>query len=359
MRGPTYEGGGVMRFKGMNRSALFALVAAFGLAACSESPAGPDVTASVGDPELEVAADVDLAESAVQDAEISLSVSGPPSPEVQDLIDQARAKWKEAREAFAAGDKELARELADEARMLLAEALITARGEEVIDAMLARLDNIIERLAEPAEHYDRPAELKAILETCADEAQALADAGDTIGAGAQLIYCLQLADRARLRFRDMVRDRINHARLAVARGHEAVGLATRMLGDSPTQTQMDLLTAAEALQRTAEAALGQGSPRRAAALAHRAESTALAAVVDIDGVSPEEARAILDADEALIAAAEAAIGPDPTPQQRALLAIAVRLHDAGLRVLSSSDRGRRGVGLLWHSAVTAAILVGD
>jgi hypothetical protein len=198
-----------------------------------------------------------------------------------------------------------------------------------------------------------------MLETCADEAQALADSDDLIGAGAQLIYCLQLADRARLRFRHMVHDQANHVRVAVARGHEAVGLATRMLGDSPTQTQSDLLLAAEALQRTAEAALSQGSPRRAAALAHRAEWTALAAVVDIDGVSPEEARAILDADEALIAQAEAAIGPDPTPAQTALLNIAIRLHDAGVHKLSSSDRGRRGVGLLWHSAVTAAILIGD
>ncbi len=350
-----------MRFKGINRSVLLALVAVFGLAACSENPAGPNEgSASIADAELEVAADADLAETAVQEAEISLSVSAStPSPEVQDLIDQARAKWKEAREAFAAGDKELAKELADEARRLLAEAMITARGEEVIDALMARVDHIIERLAEPAEQYDRPAELKAMLEACADEAQVLADSDDLIGAGAQLIYCLQLADRARLRFRDMVRDRINHVRLAVARGHEAVELATRMLGDSPTQTQADLLTAAEALQRTAEAALSQGSPRRAAVLAHRAEWTALAAVVDIDGVSLEEAQAILDADEDLIAQAEAAIGPDPTPAQAVLLNIAIRLHDAGVRRMNSSDRGRRGVGLLWHSAVTAAILIGD
>jgi len=349
-----------MRFKGINRNALLALVAAFGLAACSDNPTAPNGgSASIADAELEVAADPDLAETAVQDVEISLSVSATPSPEVQDLIDQARAKWKEAREAHAAGDEELAKQLAEEARRLLAEAMITARGEEVIDAMMGRLDNIIERLAEPAEQYDRPAELKAMLETCADEAQALADSDDLIGAGAKLIYCLQLTDRARLRHRDMVRDRVNHARLAVARGHEAVGLATRMLGDSPTQTQADLLLAAEALQRTAEAALSQGSPRRAASLAHRAEWTSLAAVVDIDGVSPEEARDILDADEALIAQAEAAIGPDPTPAQAALLNIAIRLHDAGVRKLSSSDRGRRGVGLLWHSAVTAAILIGD
>lgn len=350
-----------MRFKGMNRSALLALVAAFGLAACSDNPTGPvNGAGSIADAELEIAADGDLAESALQEAEISLSLaSTTPPPEVQDLIDQARAKWKEAREAFAAGDEDLARQLADEARRLLAEAMITARGEEVIDAMMARVDNIIERLAEPAEQYDRPAELKAMLETCADEAQALIDSDDLIGAGAQLIYCLQLTDRARLRHRDMVRDGLNHARLAVARGHEAVELATRMIGDSPTQTQADLLLAAEALQRTAEAALGQGSPRRAAALAHRAEWTALAAVVDIDGVSLEEAQAILDADEALIAQAEAAIGPNPPPAQAAILQLAIRLHDAGVRKMTSSDRGRRGVGLLWHSAVTAAILVNE
>ena len=349
-----------MRFKGMNRNGLLALVAVFGLAACSDNPAGPnDINTSTGDAELEVAADPDLAETAVQDVEISLSVSANVPPEVQDLIDQARAKWQEAREAFAAGDEELAKQLADEARRLLAEAMITARGEEVIDHMMAKLDHIIERLAEPAEQYDRPAELKATLEACADEAQVLIDSDDLIGAGAQLIYCLQLTDRARLRHRDMVRDRLNHVRLAVARGHEAVELARRMLGDSPTQTQADLLLAAEALQRTAEAALGQGSPRRAAVLAHRAEWTSLAAVVDIDGVSPEEARAILDADEALIAQAEAAIGSNPTPVQLAVLNLAIRLHDAGVRKMQSGDRGRRGVGLLWHSAVTAAILIDE
>ncbi len=346
-----------MRFKERSRIALLAVGA---VVACSDGPLTPDpgpATSSVSDADLEVAIDVDLAETAVSDAEISLFVrdAAEVPAEAQELIQQARETFRAAREAFTAGDEEEARRLATEARRLIAEAIILVHGEEAIARMKEQLATIIDRLAEPAEQYDRPAELKALLETILAEAEAACDAGDAVTAGERLLYAFQILDRARLRHRDMIRDRITYTRLAVARGHEAVQLATRLIGDGGTPTQLDLLQAAAALQRTAAAALGQGSFRRAAALAHRAEWTSLMAYVDIDGVSAEEAEMVESVAAELIEAAAAAIGDEPTAVQQKLLNIAKRLFHAGEQRRTSTDR--YGVGLFWHSAVTAALLV--
>jgi len=69
----------------------------------------------------------------------------------------------------------------------------------------------------------------------------------------------------------------------------------------------------------------------------------------------EQAAALLQLAETLIAEATVAIGDDSTPVQAAILRRAIHLKDLGARGVNNLHW--RGVGLLWHSAVTAATLL--
>ncbi|MFQ5746848.1 MAG: hypothetical protein ACE5HF_06465 [Gemmatimonadota bacterium] len=348
------------------KKAFLAFVMAAGVAACGEVPTAPVTgngggsgsTATGGSSsvssglEVEVAGDSVAAEVAVEDAALSM---GLPPLTAGSPFAEAREKFRAAREAFAAGDTALAKELAMEGRILLSQALIDTRGEEVIGQLFGRVEKLIERLDEADDEFDGIVELKAALEGLLAEARDFESQGDLVAAGERLLLALQMTDRARLRHRDFRLNPMAAARLAVARGEAGVELATRMLGDTATQRQLRILTHAAELEGRAQAALAVGAFRRAVVLGWRAEAMSLFAVLGGDRPTAEKARLILDVANTLIEEARAAIGPDATGQQKALLRRAIHLRDMGVRKLQNGQW--RGVGLLWHAAVTAKILL--
>jgi hypothetical protein len=146
--------------------------------------------------------------------------------------------------------------------------------------------------------------------------------------------------------------------LAVALGAEAVQLANRILSENPTadtESQEYLDTAEEYLAQ-ARKALEAGEEARAAHLAHLAQWWALKAVVLPGGITDEEARFILGLAETLLAEARAAIGPEVTPVEEALITRAARLLERGKEALGNGVC--RGIGALWKSAVVSSYLIG-
>lgn len=147
------------------------------------------------------------------------------------------------------------------------------------------------------------------------------------------------------------------AALAVELAERSVAHAERLLeGTEPEDVQLRHLDRAREALRRAEAALEEGRPVAAAELARVARTAALMAVVLPRGVSPEEARAILDLAEELIEQARAALGPEASDLETHLLTLAGRLFDAGSQAVA--DGATRGVVLLWTSAALAAVLIG-
>jgi len=348
------------------KKALIAFLMAAGLAACGDAPTAPGLAGGTGVTggsgsasvslasglEVQVAGDSVAAEVAVEDAALSMGLppltSGSPFAEV-------REKFRAAREAFAAGDTALAKELAMEGRTLLAQALIDTRGEEVIAHLFGRVEKMVERLDEADDEFDAVVELKTALEELLGEARDFESQGDLVAAGERLLLALQMTDRARHRHRDFRRNPLMAARLAVARALAGVDLATRILGDTATQEQVRILTHAAELAGRAEAALAVGAFRRAVVLGGRAEAMSLFAVLGGDRPTAEEARLVLGIADTLIQEARAAIGPGASGQQKALLRRAIYLRDRGLRKLQNGQW--RGVGLVWRAAVTASLLL--
>jgi len=341
------------------RTATIVTVLLLGLAGCSETPSAPDFQADgqlTEDAELEIAADETLSEVLVEDAETGME--DPSDPEVADLLAGARERFRAARLARRDGNAAEARRLAKEARTRLARALIADRGEEALAELRERLEVFLAGLDGELEDLEEPRGLRERLAALSGRAGRFADRGQREAAAERFLFALQRADLSRARRHDRETDRFAFARLQVARAGEAVDLARRLLEEAatgPTETQRQLLAKAERLAEVASAALQRDALRRAAVYARHAEWVALVAVVDLDGVTREEAREIRKVARALLERAREAVGGGDTPSRQRLLRLAVRLFEAGTDRLEDGEK--RGVALLWRSATTSSVLL--
>lgn len=352
----------------MRRWTIRAMLAAFvlaGLAACGDESSilDPD---SISEPsEIDVLVDQDLTDAILADAEAALAaVEGAPAgaaggaalfvepdptkvSEARQLLEQARQKFLEARQAWLRGDTEMAAELAQEARELVAEALILVYGEEAYTTLLSRVDQVITWLEErgddgTSELLDRIRELRA-------EAEALKDT-DLVVATSKLIAALQIAHRERAHHRRM--EMRQHARLSVFMAASAVQLAGEIAGGDATPEQVHALRHAQHLLQHANQALQAGRFRLAFGLGREAVNLGLVVAMLEPGIEQNRVEAMIQLSERAIAAAEEALaGRDSTSFAARLLEHAKELQARGLALADS--RPRVAVVLLWHASVTA------
>ena len=241
--------------------------------ACGESPSGPDGQDDAGSVdvpitesfEVQVAADPVVAEAMVEDASLAAVdavASGGPWAEARELFRQARQAWRN-------GDTEKAAELAEQGRLVLAEALIDRRGQEGFDALLMRVDLLIDRLEDPAEKYARLGELRDRMIELRDEALVLEGDGDLVGASERLIFALAIADRMRHRFHDAVRNPEAFANAAVGIATAVFEEVVEQVGPEADTRPWHALAHARELLRRSNAALEAGAWHRAIVLARR------------------------------------------------------------------------------------------
>ena len=339
------------------RILMLAGLLASGATACDDSATGPGSdgsSAELGvnaDMELQVVGDADLAEVVIDDMSLSMDMptDGPP-------FGVARECFRDARQLLRSGDEDAARTQARECRMNLVRAMLERHGEESIDEMFGRVESLVERVGEAGDEFARHAELEARLRGLLQEAYTLRDDGDQVGAGERLVLALQIADRMRHRHPGFDADPQAVARLAMARSAEAVRLADRLIPD-PTLKQEGLLFRAVELRRRAQFSFEHAWYRRAVAQAHRAEQLSLVAVLNGERPTVQDAERLLVLADEMIAGAEDAIGENPTEAQQRLLELAVRLRNRGAEAINAWQW--RGVGLLWRSAITSAVLIPD
>jgi hypothetical protein len=338
------------------RMLMLAALIAGGTAACDDGPSDPgqggfNELGVEGDLELQVVGDEDLAEVMIEDAAFSMD-----SPPEAARFGPRRECFQGARRLLREGDATGARVRATECRAALVAEIIEARGEEVVDEWFGRVEAILARIDEADDEFERLEDLEAKLQELLAEAESLRASGDLVGAGERLVLGLQIADRMRHRHHDFVRDPEGHARLAIARGGEAIGLATRLVPEPTVRQEVILFRATEHLRR-AGFAFEQGWYRRAVVNARHAEELALFAVLEGEKPTVEDALFVLEVAEGALEAAWEAIQPDPTDAELAVYERARRLKERGEQAINTWHW--RGVGLLWHSAVTAHLLIPD
>lgn len=334
---------------------MLAALVAIGTVGCDDSPTGPgagDSSTELGvnaDMELQVVGDADLAEVLIDDMSLSMTTptAGPP-------FGAGRECFGEARQLLRDGDEDAARTRARECRTNLVRAMFERRGEGVIDEMFARVENLVERVGEASDEFARLAELEVRLQGLLAEAYVFRGGGDLVGAGERLVLALQIADRMRHRHPDFDRNPEAVARLAMARSGEAIRLAERLIPE-PSLQQEGLLFRAVEFRRRAQFSFEHSWHRRAVAQAHRAEQLSLLAVLNGERPTVEDAERLLGLADEVIAGAQAVIGDAPTEAQRRILEHAIRLRNRGAEAINTWQW--RGVGLLWRSAITAAVLV--
>lgn len=333
----------------------------FGLAACdSDDITAPGQTATGS--EVEFSVDEDLAEAMFTDAEAELDAAssgvtpapalfGEPDPtkieEARALIAQARETMAEARAAWRQGDTELAAELAEQARRLVAQALLLVFGEEAVQRAMERINNLITWLEERVDQDN--SELLARIVELRDMAQARWDEGDLEGALERLILARQIASRERT---DHRRDALAiHARLSVFMANSAVDFAIELVGE-PTERQAYGLRFANELVSAAEQAFENGRFRLAFNLAREAVNLTLVVVVtDPDLSDLETVDLMIGIAEGAIAAAEEAVQGSDSELALRLLEHARALKDRGIELAETHPRA--AVRVLWHSAVLA------
>ncbi len=343
-----------------------ALLLAGGLAACGEdSLLEPDTPQQT---ELDLMVDSDVTEATVVDAQAALAaVLGAPAPsadvfqgtlfgdpdptkieEARALLEQARQKFLEARQAWIGGDTEKAAELALEGRLLVAEAYILVFGEEAYDRLLERVDHVISWLEQQAD--DQVSELLARISELRDEAVALRGT-DLKASLERLILALQIANRERAIHRQQ--ELIQHARLSLFMAMNSIGLAVEVVGDDPTEQQIHALRHTQHLTQEAMQACNAGRYRLCLYLAREAVNVSLVAVVlEFAGQDAGLVQAMIELSNRAIAAAEEALSStDPNEFAVRLLEHAKQLQQRVLEIVDIHPRV--AVHVLWHVSVTA------
>jgi HEPN domain-containing protein len=327
---------------------------AAGASACDDSPTAPGGESNTelgvnADMELQVVGDPELTEVLIDDMSLSMNspTDGPP-------FGNGRECFRDARQLLREGSEDAARNQARECRMQLVRAMLERHGEEGLEELFGRVEGLIERIGEADDEFARKDDLEARMRGLLEEAYAYRNDGDLVAAGERLVLALMMADRMRHRHPEFDRDPAEVVRLAIARGVESIWLADELITE-PTVRQETILFRAGELLRRARFSAEQGWYRRAVGQAHRAEQLGLLAVLNGERPTVEQAQELLAVAEELIVLAEEAIGDDPTELQQRLLAHAIRLKERGAEAINTWHW--RGVGLLWRSSVTSALLI--
>jgi hypothetical protein len=341
-------------------NALLALALVGGLAACDDSSVlGLDdgIEATI----LELMVDEDLTEALIIDIEAAiagvLDVPAPssaalfaePNPDAADearaLLEQAREKFRQARQAWIGGDTPRAAQLALEGRLLVAEAMVLVLGEEAYVQLLERVDQIITWLEEQVD--EEASELLARireLKASAEELYAIYEGSqldeDLIAATERLVLAVQIAHRERVHHRRQ--QIVRHAQHSIFMATMALQLAEEVaLPGEFTPEQQRVLRHAVHLRNDAVLALEAGRWRLSLALSRAVVNLSLVVVI-LDPDLPENpVVALTDVSNAAIAEAEAALEASPDEFLSLLLA---HVQLVQLRAIQISDtQPRRAV----------------
>jgi HEPN domain-containing protein len=362
-----------MRKRSIN--VLLAVLLLGGLAACDDGSSILDPETNPQGTELDLMVDEDLSEAIVVDAEAALdAVAGPApvagfetvdrgvlfgQPDATDveaaraLLQEARRLFAQAREAWRNGDTETAAELAFQARLKVAEAMVLVFGDEAYDRFWRRLEHIVSWLQEKVD--GQASELLDRIRQLMDEAEAIknqdpASQDNLVRAVERLVLALQIGEREAVHMR---RQQIaEHARLSVFMAQSAVQLAAQIAGDDATERQVFVLRHAERLVVHATEALQLGRFRLAFSLAREASNLALVVVMLEPGVEQARVQAMTElAARAVAAAEEALAGQDPMSFPVRLLEVAKKLQARGNEI--ALTRPREAIFILWHASVVA------
>jgi uncharacterized membrane protein len=347
------------------------------LAACEEgSELFDPTTEGLQGTELDLTFDEELIEAILTDAEAAIEAAdGPPMTLPQgvllaetpddpadveagrELLRQAREKFRLAREAWLHGDTELAAQLALEARLLVAEALVTVFGVEVYDETLLRVDNIIAWLEEEVD--EQASDLLARIRQLRQEAEDIRAADPTddltseenaILAMERLILAMQIGHRERVHQRRM--NMAQHARHAIFMATRAIDLAAQIAGEDMTERQRHVLRHAMHLRNDALMAFNAGRYGLALNLGREATNLALVVVLLESGPDADKVAWLITVSDATIAAAdEALLGVAPNSVPAMLLAEAKLLQARAIEI--SATHPRVAIQLLWFASITA------
>ncbi|MDH3206766.1 MAG: HEPN domain-containing protein [Gemmatimonadota bacterium] len=285
--------------------------------------------------------------------------------EGRSLTADAQRHFAAAREALRAGDRPRALEEAREARRLIARAVLATGGQEALDALIERIEEISLTADDDDDVFDDPRDIADELKTLADAARDLLARGDSVGAGERAILGEQRARYRRGR-RDHRGD-INpdRARLAVGLAGTSVSLAERLIANQdvpPRDNATDVadrqnrwLMHANRMLERAEQALANGRFARAVHFAQHAHWSALKAVILPGGITEEELDAMVVVADNLYAEAEAELRDDSSELELRLFERAGRLIELGKSKLEEGNK--RGVAPLWRASVICAWLL--
>lgn len=352
--------------KTLSSLGAFSLAGTIALVACADDgPVAPPPSDSVSFEDeiaLDLLGDPETVESALAAVEVDLAgadrigIDGGAQATVRQLASEARARFQHALAALFDGQRVRAAEEARAARRLVARAAEVARGARMTTALVERIEDLQAQVADAPEAYDDAQGLGAELRSLAARARDALAGGDRARAGGLSVLAEQRHRHRVRRFTD-VDTRFARARLAVALGGSAVGLAGRILEEQGgDDEQLRFLAAAREYLAGAELALGAGAARRAVHLAELAQWSALKSLVLPGGVTTEEARAMEKLAIGLYERAIAALGDEATPLQEELLEHARRYIARGQELLAEGYV--RGVAALWRAAVISSWLLG-
>ncbi|UCC81747.1 MAG: hypothetical protein JSW46_12130 [Gemmatimonadota bacterium] len=348
---------------------LLALALVGGLAACDDSSVlGPDdgIEGTI----VQLMVDEDLTEALIIDVEAAiagvLDVGAPssgaltaqPNPDAADqaraLLEQAREKFRQARQAWIGGDTQRAAELALEGRLLVAEAMVLVLGEEAYVQLLERVDQIITWLEEQideeaSELLTRIRQLKSEAEAFYADYQGSQDVADLHAAVERLLLAVQIAHRERVHQR---REQIHrHAQHSIFMATMALALAEEVAGEF-TPEQERVFRHAVHLRNDAVLALEAGRWRLSLALSRAVVNLSMVVVILDPDLPENKVLALIAVSEGALEQAELALGDPPSDEFLAALLVHARLVQ--IRAIQISDTfPRRAVHILWYVAVTA------
>lgn len=343
-------------------SGLLALLLVGGLAACDDSSiTGP--ADGIEQAILEAMVDEDLSDAMLIDLDAALSevIGAPapsggallsvPNPEAIDdarvLMEQARERFREARQAWIEGRGEDAVALALQARMLVAEAYLLVFGEEAYDRLLDRVDHLITWLEERVD--GETSDLLDSIRDLRDEAESLKDT-DLVAATERLLLAIQAAHAEQVRHRHQ--EMVQHARHSVFMATMAIQLAGEIAGPDATAEQQHALRHALHVRNDAALALGAGRFRLAFALARGAVNISLVVVMLEPDLPDNKVLALIEVSDGAIADAEAAVANEPP--NSFLVRLLEHIQLLQVRAIQISDsQPRAAIYILWHVAVTA------
>lgn len=358
---------------------IAALAALAAVAACDSDSTEPEFEQLTVQEQMELSVleDQDSYDAAVVlttvNSEVAMEQGGSGGAEAQSLRNQAAAAFAEARAAHMAGDHRRAIDASRVARRLVAAAMIATGGVPAAEDLIERLEDMLLTMTD--ETIDDPDALAAELEVILEEARALLEAGDSVGAAARAILGEQRIQQRRGRHLRDFRVGAERARFEVALAQTAVGLATRLLQDDvvPDAAVTDASRTDEANSDTvrdrrnrwlhharkwlakAERAYNAEHYHLAVHFAWHAQWSALKAVVLPGGITEEEIRALHQLSVELHEQAVEALGDDPTDFQLRVLNRAADLIEIGVRRLQNGQK--RGIAALWRSATMSAWLL--